>query len=317
MELKPIVPFEPVRAEQAPTGPNWVAQIKWDGVRMLAYGDGPETRLWNRRGNERTMQYPEFADVRRYCNASSVILDGEMIALDSAGKPSFHEIMKRDRLRTESKIAQAISRVPVTYMIFDVVYCNGEWATGMPLGERQRLLERIVVPGERVQLVRNVTDPNALLGVMRSHRMEGIVCKDLTSGYALDGKDDRWRKIKLFRDMYAVVGGVTYRDKLVNALLLGLYDPGGTLYYIGHAGTGKLTQADWRRLTERVQPMRIGDRPFANVPERNKDAVWIRPELVVKVQFLEWTPDGIMRHPSIQTFAEGADPVQVCTFGQD
>ena len=93
MDLKPVAPFEPIRSETIPQGENWVAQVKWDGVRMLTYRDGRETRLINRKGNDRTAQYPEFIDVPSYCRASSVILDGEMIAL-SGGKPSFHEIMR-------------------------------------------------------------------------------------------------------------------------------------------------------------------------------------------------------------------------------
>lgn len=317
MELKPIIPFEPISAsaDRIPSGPDWIAQIKWDGVRMLAYFDGTSSRLFNRRLNERTQQYPEFTDVRSYCRARSVILDGEMIAL-ADGKPSFHEIMKRDQLRTGSKIVQAITRTPVTYMIFDIVYCNGEWVNGKTLAERQSLLSQMIVPSERVQTAGNVTDGNALLKVMQSHRMEGIVCKNLSSAYTFDGKDKRWQKVKLFRDLYAVVGGVTFRGKVVNALLLGLYDDQGTLYYIGHAGTGKVTQAEWEALTRRVQPLEVKERPFRNVPERNKDAVWIRPQLVVKVQYLEWTPDSMLRHPSIQSFIETADAAALCTVRQ-
>lgn len=313
MELKPIFPFEPVSTDRPPIGEQWIAQIKWDGVRMLVYWDGTETRLWNRRRNERTLQYPEFLDVKSYCRASSVILDGEMIALDHS-KPSFHEIMKRDRLRTEGKIKLAIMQTPVTYMIFDVLYCDGEWVVDRPLRERQRLLEQIIAPNERVQLVGNVADAEALLNVMRGHGMEGIVCKDLNGTYAIDGKDARWQKRKLFRDLYAVVGGVTFRGRIVNALLLGLYDEQGRLFYIGHAGTGKVTQAEWGQLTKRAMEMSIAERPFVNEPERSKDAMWIRPEIVVRVQFLEWTPDGIMRHPSIQAFADL--PADVCTLGQ-
>lgn len=315
MKLKPIFPFEPIRSERVPVGPNWVAQIKWDGVRMLVYFDGEEVRLWNRKRNDRSEQYPEFLDVRAYCRADSVILDGEMIALEG-GKPSFHEIMKRDRLRTASKIGLAVSRVPVTYMIFDIVYCNGEWVNGKPLSERQRLLDQYVIPGERVQIVRNVPDGGALLDVMRSHGMEGIVCKDLTSPYAMDGKDARWQKIKLFRDLYAVVGGVTFRDKIVNALLLGLYDDAGRLVYIGHAGGGKVSVAEWRNITKRTETMRLAAKPFANEPERSKDAVWIRPEIVVRVQYLEWTPYSMLRHPIIQTFLETDRPSELCTIGQ-
>ncbi|MDF2724677.1 MAG: ligase [Paenibacillus sp.] len=317
MDMKPIFPFEPISASanRIPTGPEWIAQIKWDGVRMLVYFDGTQTRLWNRRGHERTLQYPEFTDTGAYCRADSVILDGEMIALE-AGKPSFHEIMKRDALRSADKITLAVQRVPATYMIFDILYCNGEWVNGMPLHERQQLLKQMVLPGERVQLVQNVADGQALLGVIRTHGMEGVVCKQIDSPYTLGGKDKRWQKIKLFDDLYAVVGGVTYRDKIVNALLLGLYDDEGTLYYIGHAGTGKVTQKEWSELTRRVESMRILERPFANIPLRSKDAHWIRPELVVKVQFLNWTPERMMRHPSIQSLYEDADPQALCLLRQ-
>lgn len=315
MNLNPLVPFEPVRTDEVPSGPNWISQIKWDGVRMLAYCDGTETRLWNRRLNERTLQYPEFLDVSAYCRARSFILDGEMIALDG-GKPSFHNIMKRDQLRTEAKIALAISRVPVTYMVFDIVYCNGNWVHEQPLSERQALLGRTVVPGERVQLVPSAADGNALLRVAQSHELEGIVCKDLTSAYKLGGKDSRWQKLKLLYDLYAVVGGVTYRDKTVNALLLGLYGAQGDLIYIGHVGTGKVTMEQWKELTRLAEPRRVRGRPFRNEPERSKDAVWLKPELIVKVQFLTWTRDGVMRHPSIQSFLEDGDPTSLCTFEQ-
>lgn len=315
MDLKPIIPFEPIRAERVPAGPEWVAQIKWDGVRMLVYFDGRETRLWNRRSNDKTLQYPEFADARAYCRADSVILDGEMIALDQ-GKPSFHQIMKRDRLRIAGHIERAVQLVPVTYMIFDVVYCNGTWVYNLPLEQRQRLLEQIVIPGDRVQLVRNVPDGEALLQVMQAHGMEGIVCKDKTSSYSLDGKDARWQKIKLFRDLYAVIGGVTYRDKIVNAVLLGLYGENGELVYIGHAGTGKVTGAQWEQLTRRTETMRLAAKPFANEPERSKDAFWIRPEIVIKVQYLEWTPYGMLRHPSIQSFVETDAPTELCKISQ-
>ncbi|GAA3403062.1 DNA ligase [Paenibacillus hodogayensis] len=315
MELKPIVPFEPIRVERVPSGPEWISQVKWDGVRMLVYYDGTNVKLWNRSGNDRTMQYPELADVGSYCRAGSVILDGELIALEN-GKPSFQQIMKRDQLRSDGKIRLALNRIPVSYMVFDVLYCDGNWCNNRPLSERQQLLERIVVPNGLVQLVSNAQDGEVLLGVMRGYGMEGIVCKDLTSLYPWGGKDRRWQKIKLFRDLYAVIGGVTFRDNIVNALLLGVYDERGALVYIGHAGSAKLTGADWERLTRRIETIRAEERPFANKPERSKDAIWVRPEIAVKVQFLNWTADGVMRHPTIQSLLDADHLELLCTTRQ-
>lgn len=302
MKLEPIAPFEPIRSDTIPQGEEWIAQVKWDGVRMLTYSDGREVKLINRKGNDRTLQYPEFQDAGAYCRAESLILDGEMIAL-SDGKPSFHEIMRRDSLRREQEIRFASGRIPAVYMIFDILYHDGKWVNGEPLANRQHLLQEIVLPSERVQLVPNVAEGERLFALMKERGWEGVVSKRLDSTYAFGGKDGRWVKKKLARDLYAVIGGVTYRDGRVNAILLGLYDPEGRFIYIGHAGSGKWKVSDWRDLTENVKPLIVPNRPFVNVPERIKGAVWIQPALTVKLQFLEWTPGGTMRHPIIQGWA--------------
>nr|WP_221626749.1 RNA ligase family protein [Cohnella lubricantis] len=301
--MTPLVPFEPIVCDRGPDGGNWIAQIKWDGVRMLAYHDGKETRLINRKRNDRTMQYPEFQRTQDYCSASSFILDGEMIAFD-ANKPSFHEVMRRDGLRRSGSIETAVRTIPVVYMIFDILYLDGQWVMDRPLTDRQRLLEQAVLPGSHAQLTANFPDGDALFAAMKERGMEGVVYKDLTSLYTPDAKDGRWRKRKITRDLYAVVGGVTYRDGTVNALLLGLYAPSGQLHYIGHAGTGKLSHAEWGELTRTVAGLRAAASPFANVPSRNRDAVWVEPRLVVKVNYLEWTEGGTMRQPSIQAVTE-------------
>jgi len=299
MDLKPVVPFEPIAAGAFPQGNEWIAQIKWDGVRMLSYFDGRSARLINRRRNDRTMQYPEFADPTEYCSASSFILDGEFIAFDEA-RPSFHEIMRRDSLRTQAGIFSSVSKIPVSYMVFDVLYSDGHWRTDRPLRERQKLLEDIIAQSDRVQICRNFDDPAALFELMKARRMEGIVCKSLDSAYGLGRKDGRWRKLKTSMDLYAAVGGVTFNGPTVNSLLLGLFDEKGSLYFIGYAGAGKLKQEEWRKLTERIPDLTVSEVPFSERPERNKDVVWVKPRLVAKVRFMNWTEGRTMRQPSIQ-----------------
>ncbi|MCM3786661.1 DNA ligase [Neobacillus mesonae] len=314
MELKPVIPFEPVRTTTFPAGHSWIAQVKWDGVRMLTYYDGHEVRLVNRKRNDRTLQYPELTQADVYSSASSFIIDGELIAF-SEGKPSFHEIMKRDSLRSERSIRQGLKSVPVTYMVFDILYLNGEWVTNRPLSERQQLLAQIIKPQAQVQLVQNFPDGNVLFDAVKAQQLEGVVVKDLTSTYALDGKDSRWQKRKKNGDLYAVIGGVTFRDKIVNSLLLGLYNDHGELEYIGHAGTGRFTVQDWRTLTEKALTMAASSMPFKEVPVRNQGALWIQPEMVVRVTFLEWTPGGTMRHPTIESLAPHI-PVAECLLSQ-
>jgi bifunctional non-homologous end joining protein LigD len=309
--MKPIVPFEPISSFEFPQGEQWTAQIKWDGTRILTYADGKETLLYNRKGNERTRQYKELTDIQNYCNADSVILDGEVIALEN-GVPSFHEVMKRDSLRKQQSIDRAAQQIPVIYMIFDVLFYNGEWITDQSLKGRQALLEEIILPGEQIQIVPNYDNMEQLFEVVKEHQLEGIVCKDMNSTYRIDGKDKRWQKKKWFKDVIAVIGGVTHRAGTVNSLLLGLYDAQGQLWYIGHAGTGKLKQEDWKALTHKAKELAIHEMPFRNIPERNKDTVWIQPVLTVKVNFMEWTVNQTLRQPSIQAFV--SIPPRECVF---
>ncbi|OUQ88001.1 DNA ligase [Brevibacillus brevis] len=310
--MNPIIPMEPISCEVIPQGDDWMAQVKWDGVRILTYFDGQGTRLYNRRINERTHQYPELAEIQTYCNARSVILDGEVIALGADGKPSFHEVMRRDGIRRLEKVSQAQKAVPITYMIFDVLFTNNEWINDLTLRERLNLLSEIIIPNDHVQLVTGHDDGNAMYEVIKQHGMEGIVVKNLNSKYVIGGKEKQWQKKKYYRDTIAVVGGVTLRDNVVNSLLLGLYDPQGRLFYIGHAGTGKLTRNDWMALTEKIVPLIQNDRPFVNTPARFKGAVWLRPSVTVKVQFAQWTEGYTLRQPSIQAVVD--IPVDYCVL---
>lgn len=302
--MKPIIPMEPIHCETIPQGPDWVAQVKWDGVRVLAYCDGQKTCLYNRRLHERTFHYPEIADLREYGRVRSAILDGEVIALGADGKPSFHEVMRRDGIRRLEKVRQVRQAVPVTYMIFDVLYVDGVWITDRPFEERFHVLSEIVAPNDRVQLVSSQPNGQALFEVIRQHGLEGIVMKHVHGKYVIGKKEKAWQKKKNYRDTIAVVGGVTLRDNVVNALLLGHYRANGALHYIGHAGTGKLTRQDWLALTERITPLVQEKMPFLHKPARANEAIWLQPQIAVKVNFAEWTEGGTLRQPSIQAIVD-------------
>lgn len=304
MDLNLVVPFEPISTDEFPDGPGWVSQVKWDGVRILTYFDGHENRLFNRRKNERTLHYPEITDVYTYCNADSVILDGEVIALGSDGKPSFYEVMRRDGIRRMEKVPQIQKAVPITYMVFDVLYVNKQWVTSYSLKERQELLNTIITPNNHVQLVENFDNAKSLYQVIKTQGMEGVIMKDLSSTYLINGKDPRWRKKKFYRDIIAVVGGVTLRNNIVNSILLGLFDNSGCFWYIGHAGTGRLTQSDWRKLTERIRPLVQQNMPFVNKPPRTADTLWLQPAITAKIQYADWIDGHSLRQPSIQGFVD-------------
>ncbi|WP_088013539.1 non-homologous end-joining DNA ligase [Gottfriedia acidiceleris] len=312
MELNPIFPFEPISSDIVPIGPEWISQIKWDGVRILTYFDGKVVKLFNRKLNDRTKIFPELTNIKSYTNARSIILDGEVIALDQNGNPSFHEVMRRDGIRRMDRIDSAIEAVPIFYMIFDILFYNGEWVTQLPLEKRQNLLFEAIQPNEQIQLVPNNTDGVALFEVAKQHNLEGIVCKNLNSKYLINGKHNAWQKVKNYKDIIAVIGGVTYRSGIVNSILVGLYDEKNQLEFIGHVGTGKLTKSEWKDLTTVINTIKIEKNPFSSQPKRIKEIQWIQPLLTVKVQFIEWTEGHSLRQPSIQAFVE-KDPKE-CTL---
>lgn len=315
MHFQPIIPFEPICTDLIPQGKQWISQIKWDGVRILTYYDGTNVRLFNRQRNERTLHYPELGDIKSFCTAGSIILDGEIIALGHDGKPSFHQVMRRDGISRMDKVKQVRKSIPITYMIFDVVFVNEVWINQLTLKKRLEVLTDIIKPNDWVQLVTSYDNGQSLFETIKNHNMEGIVIKDLTSKYAINGKDRRWQKKKVIKDLIAVIGGVTYNSGIVNALLLGLYDYNGKLWYIGHVGTGKLTQQDWKSITKIVDSISIPNCPFVNIPARRKETTWVKPVLSAKINYLAWTQNKTLRQPSIQSFVN--TDVKKCTFEQD
>ncbi|GGJ10575.1 hypothetical protein GCM10010885_19720 [Alicyclobacillus cellulosilyticus] len=297
--MQPIVPFEPIRTETFPEGPNWVAQVKWDGVRILAYLEDGQSSLFNRRRHERTLQYPEIHDVTAYVRAKSVVLDGEVVAF-AAGRPSFYQVMRRDSVQRRDRALTRMREVPVCYMVFDILYRDGRWLTDEPLAVRQQLLAQTLAPHPNVWMVENETDAKALFRAVCAEHMEGIVLKDLTSRYLPGGKDGRWRKKKCYRDRLAVVGGCTLRsERRAVSAWLGLYDGQGRLWYIGQAGTGRLTEHGWSALTQAVLAWPRHTSPFCNLTQA-PGVLWVEPRIVVRVAYTEWAPGHTLRQASIQ-----------------
>jgi bifunctional non-homologous end joining protein LigD len=186
----------------------------------------------------------------------------------------------------------------------------------MPLQERLERLSEVIVPSARVQVVTSHADGQQLFDVVKQHGMEGVVVKRIDSPYRIGEKTGEWRKIKNYRDLVAVVGGFTRDDAgVANALLLGLYDADGRFLYIGHAGTGKLSRRDWKALTAALQALVTRQRPFAKMPERYRNALWVVPRITVRVQFAEWTEGRSLRQPSIQAILDV--PPESCVLEAD
>jgi len=302
--VDPIVPMEPKSTKDIPAGDDWVAQVKWDGVRVLLYDDGTTVRLFNRKLRDRTQHYPELQDIHSFCNARSVILDGEIIALGEHGKPDFHQVMKRDGLRRMERVKLVQQTVPILYMVFDVLFHNGEWCTSNAWRDRDIRLHTILTTHPTVHLVPSHEAGQALFNAVQAQGLEGIVLKDKHSMYKIGEKTGDWLKLKNVMDLIAVIGGYTLDGSVANALLLGLFDSGGRFSYICHAGTGRLSKADWVALTAKLRRITTATCPFAALPSRTGHAHWVMPIVPVKIQYMDWKLGKSLRQPSILGFPD-------------
>ncbi|MCL6517687.1 ATP-dependent DNA ligase [Alicyclobacillus sp.] len=314
--MKPVIPMEPKPSADPPVGDGWIAQVKWDGVRMLVYRTPDQVQVFNRRQRNRTWHYPELLQAEAYCRARSFILDGEVVALGPDGRPDFHEVMRRDGVRRPERVAALQRAVPVFYMVFDILFCDGRWVTDRPLGERSALLDEVLTPTDLVRRVDPHDDPRALFERTGELGLEGIVCKRLDAPYLPGVKSDLWRKVKHIHDLTAVVGGYTMGEEGgMGAILLGVFRPDGRLWYIGHCGSGRLAAAEWRALHAALERNRIEACPFANRPERSARAVWVGPRVTVRIAYAEWPPGRSLRHPVLQAVVRAAP--QTCVWPQD
>lgn len=297
--FQPVSPMEPVPAETVPTGEEYVHQVKWDGVRIIAHVSGHNLLLHNRKLRERTSHYPELAVL---CDRikESAVLDGEVIVL-RGGKPSFPLVLKRDLPGGGSSvsISRLVKSIPVTYMVFDLLYWGGKNLTGWPLQDRQDKLRSVLSADERVSLTENFADGPGLFSAIRERRMEGIVSKEADSRYYCGKKHPSWLKIKVRLEQLAVVCGYTVRHGRINALLMGAYHE-GRLLYIGRVASG-LKERDLELLTPFLSSSCRSTSPFGKV-KSPEGTCWVEPRLTALLSFQEWTEELRMRSPVIKGF---------------
>lgn len=296
-----VKPMEPVSAREPFSDSHFVFQIKWDGVRILAFVTPEGVRLQNRRGRERTLQYPEFQVLREIAGAKGTIFDGEAVVLEN-GLPSFSRIIERDFSVREDRIKRLSRIYPCTFCIFDILYLQGEDITHLPLHRRQDVLQQLLgdFQHDTIYLNSNFTDGKLLYRQICARELEGIVAKDKNSPYLTGVKSSHWLKIKPRRNQLAVAGGIAYKNGAVSSLLLGAYHD-GKLYYTGRAGSG-LSSDDYRLLKDTAARL-ASPRPFFTNPPRIKEVAWLKPVLTVETEFMEWTDGLMMRAPVIKGFS--------------
>lgn len=285
-------------------GTDWRFEGKWDGVRAIARIAGGAVDLTARSGSSFTAIYPELAELGEILAGHRVILDGEVVALDTDGRSSFPLLQQRMKLTKPAEIRRVAQKIPVVYLAFDVLYVDGVDLADKKFDDRRKVLQALHIAGEYAR-VPDLLDGPAAQALRHSRELdwEGIIAKDAAATYRPGSRGRSWFKIKNHRDQEVVVigwrPGSGRRAGVLGSLLLAVPGLSGRLRYAGRVGTG-FTDAVLEQLTETLRGMQVGAAPVDGELPRmeTKDAHWVRPELVGEVRFSEWSPDGVVRQSS-------------------
>jgi bifunctional non-homologous end joining protein LigD len=295
-------------------GTPWV-EAKWDGIRAVGVWDGGRMRLFARSGNEITHKYPELVEVDLGFGDEHAVVDGELVALEPDGRPSFPLLQTRMNLERAGDIARVARQTPVRYYLFDALVHGDRDLTGLPLRERRLLLEQISDGASAAVVLPPVFDDvDAALEASDRLRLEGIVVKDPGSAYVRGTRSEAWLKVKITRTQEVVIAGIRPgkggRSGTFGSLLLGIPGPDG-LQYAGRVGTG-FSDSTLATLLKKLTPLRTDENPLVGVPATDaSDALWVRPELVGEVEFGEFTPGGILRHSRWRGLRPDKSPAEV------
>jgi bifunctional non-homologous end joining protein LigD len=274
---------------------QWLYEIKWDGYRAIAFLDHGSVRLVSRNQNDLTAAYPELGSMSDSVKAGTAILDGEIVALDEQGRPSFSLMQQRTGVGEGGRrIRRTRDDVPVVYYVFDVLYVDGYDLMQAELEQRKHLLASLLAPSDLIRYSDHyVGNGKALFEAAAERGLEGIVAKRRKSCY-LQKRSQEWLKIKIVRQQECVIGGYTDpRGSRENfgSVVLGLYDDEGRLIHVGHAGSG-FTEESHAALWKRLRALETKRSPFYGEVESTRPVHFVKPELVAEIKFTEWTHEG-------------------------
>jgi bifunctional non-homologous end joining protein LigD len=290
-----IHPMLATLVDRAFDDPQWVYEIKWDGYRAIAFLEGGSVRLVSRNQTDLTAAYPELASIINSVKALTAVLDGEIVALDEQGRPSFSLMQQRTGVGEGGRrIRRTRDDIPVVYYVFDLLYLDGYDLMQAPLEQRKELLASILEPSDLIRYSDHyVGNGRALFEAAAQRGLEGIIAKHRKSRY-LQKRSREWLKIKIVRQQECVIGGYTDpRGSRENfgSVVLGLYDDEGRLIHVGHAGSG-FTEDSHAALWKQLHALETKRSPFYSEVESTRPLHFVKPELVAEIRFTEWTHEG-------------------------
>ncbi|HTU43160.1 MAG TPA: non-homologous end-joining DNA ligase [Candidatus Aquilonibacter sp.] len=272
-------------------GPDWLFEIKWDGYRAVAFIEGGKVRLVSRNQNELTHRYPELKDLPKAVKAKNAILDGEVVALDDEGRPSFTLMQQRTGFRPGGKRGSTNSQISVLYFAFDLLYLDGYDWRKVRLEARKEKLKSIIVPGDPLRYSDHYEQQGkALFELAREKGLEGIVAKKRDCPYQ-ERRSSDWLKIKIRHRLECVIGGYTEPEGSrahFGSVVLGLYDKQGRLIHVGQAGSG-FTQKSLAEIWKLLKAREAKQKPFYGEVEALRKVFWVKPDLVAEIEYAEWT----------------------------
>jgi DNA ligase D-like protein (predicted ligase) len=294
-----------------PEGPEWSYELKLDGYRLEVVRAKGETTLYSRRRNVLNQKFPYIASALESLPEGTVI-DGELVATGPDGRPNFN--LLQNFRSAESHI---------TYYAFDILVHMNRDLTMLPLSERRAILRSIIVPSDHVALseVSNQTAAQ-MLSFVRSHGLEGIVAKRVDSVYQPGKRTGLWSKHRVNLGQEFVIGGYVPGTHGLDSLVIGFYQ-GNDLYYAARVRAG-FVPATRREVFAQIKGLTTTKCPFVNLPEKQagrwgqgltaekmKECVWLRPEAVARIDFLEWTGADHLRHTKFVALRDDKDPRKV------
>ena len=311
-QAKFIEPMLLLPSHHLPESGGWIFELKIDGYRAVAFKTGGKVHLRSRNDKDSSTKYPAIAKALAPMPDESVI-DGEIVALDAAGRPCFNALQNHD-------LSTALF-----FYVFDVMILAGKDVMSEPLNVRRQLLRESVLAKldepirESPELEASLPD---LIQSVKANGLEGLVAKRRDSRYEPGLRSGVWQKMRVNRGQAFVIGGYTAATRNFDAIVFGYYD-GGKLIYAGRTRSG-FTPSSRDQLLKRFTPLVERECPFANLPEarggrwgeglteeKMRDCRWLKPALVGQVEFVEWTPDGHLRHAKFMRLCEDKKPQDV------
>jgi bifunctional non-homologous end joining protein LigD len=317
-----IEPMKPRLVDAPPTHGDWLYELKFDGIRLLAIKDGKKTKLISRNKNDLTQRFAELTDSLEALPAKEFVIDGEVVAVDSEGRSSFQLLQAREMENRKS---------PIYFYVFDLLQLNGKDLTSLPLHARKALLEKLCAgASDPLRFSGSLGgDPETLLREVKRRGLEGIIGKLRDSVYEAGKRSGAWIKLKCVNEQEFVIGGYTPPQgarQYFGAILVGYYEK-KKLLFAGKVGTGfdtKMLGALYKRFKKEER----ADCPFADLPSKQgglwvqgitpgmmRKMHWLNPVLVAQIKFAEWTRDKKLRQPVFLGLREDKKPNEVTREG--